>query len=185
MSHASSFATCRKLEALSRHHLRQHLLPFLAFEGRYVHVDKGEMAREFQLKHGDYVFNSDDDTAWRVEHKCEESNKYGNFFIETFSNKQRGNPGWFWKNEADFLLYHFIREGEVYLMRLPALRGWLYSHETPGVPRIHRYREKAQGKHEQLNDTWGYCVRIADVVAGINVQVRHVPPLRIEDMEAA
>ena len=139
--------------------------------------NKGEMASKFQATQGDYVINSDDDTAWRLEHKCEYSNFHGNFFIETFSNKSRGNPGWFWKLEADLLLYHFIESGEVYLMKLSTLRNWLYAPTHTGAPNVHSYKHKSQQRYEQLNDTWGYCVSISDVCAAINVRRLDVPPL--------
>lgn len=177
----SAWDDCRSLESASRQHLRTFLFPSLAFEGRYVHVNKGEWSREFQVKHGDYVINSDDDTAWRLEHKCELANTHGNFFIETFSNKSAGNPGWFWKLEADLLMYHFLQEGEVYLLRLAALRSWLYALGGDGHPNVHRYRHKLQRKHQQLNDTWGYCVSVADVSASINVKRFLVPPLLVSD----
>jgi hypothetical protein len=177
---------CRELELASRQHLREHLFAAMAFSGRYVHVDKGAMAREFQQTQGDYVFNSDNDTAWRIEHKCEYENIYGNLFIETFSNGSAGNPGWFWKLEADYLLYHFIRDGQVLLMRLPELRRWLYSPDPNknGVPMAHRYSHKVQRSHEQKNDTWGYCVRITDIEAGIKVKHKDVPPLLLPGREA-
>lgn len=179
----NAWETCRELERVSRQHLRKYLFPALAFEGRYVHVDKGAMAQSFQATQGDYVVNSDDDSAWRIEHKCEYSNRHGNLFIETFSNLQRGNPGWFWKLEADFLLYHFVREGEVYVVRLPALRAWLFSCDPQGKPRAHKYRHKKQTRHDQRNDTWGYCVSIHDLMDGLRVDCKHVPPLVIESRE--
>lgn len=179
----SAWDDCRELERTSRQHLREFLFPSIAFEGRYVHVNKGDMAREFQALHGDYIFNSDDDTAYRIEHKCEYANAYNNFFIETFSNKRRGNPGWFWKLEADFLLYHFLRDGEVYVMKLAALRAWLYESDANGYPNVHRYRHKLQRKHQQKNDTTGYCVSIADTENAITVKRYIVPKLILNQRE--
>jgi len=117
------------------------------------------------------------------EHKCEYANTYGNFFLETFSNKRTGKLGWFYTNGADFLLYHFLRSGEVYLMKLPALRAWAYQHDVEGVPRIHRYKERVQARHGQLNDTWGYCVKIEDVCAGMNIKTRALPQLLLDEYE--
>lgn len=180
----NSFRECQKLETASREHLQEHLLRELVYDGRYVRIEKGPMAKEFQLTSGDYVWNSDELTAWRVEHKCEYANKYGNFFLETFSNKKWGKLGWFYTNGADFLLYHFMRDGEVYLLSLSALRAWAYGQEREGTPRIHKYREKPQDRYEQLNDTWGYCVRIEDVKSGMQVKCRTVPQLYLDDYEA-
>jgi len=179
----SAFRSCQQLEAASRAHLEAHLFPRMVFDGRFVSVQKGEMAREFQLTSGDYVVNSDALTAWRIECKCERDNRHGNFFVETYSNLSRGKPGWFWTQQADFLLYHFLREGDVYLMSLPTLRRWLYSADSQGRPRIHRYPHRQQRVHAQLNDTWGYCVNILHVVAGMSCQHRSVPP--IVDEQAA
>jgi hypothetical protein len=174
---------CRDLERLSREQLRQSLFPTIAYEGRYAHISKGDMAKAFQATQGDYVFNLDDDTAVRVEHKCEYTNAYGNFFIETFSNKSRGNPGWFWKLESDYLMYHFMREGEVYIMGLAALRNWLYEPSPNGQPNIHKYPHKGQSRYDQKNDTWGYCVSVEDITNAIQVHFYNVPSIKIDRRE--
>lgn len=170
----NSFDVCRELEEVSRLHLQAELIRELVYDGRYVRIEKGPMAREFQLTSGDYVWNSDELTAWRVEHKCEYANTYGNLFIETFSNLSTGKLGWFFTNGADLLLYHFVRSGEVYLLRLPELRHWLYQAGPKGKPNIESYSHKMQGRHTQLNDTWGYCVRLADIQKEIPVRTRCV-----------
>lgn len=183
----SAFDRCRELEEMSRQHLQSHLLREMVFEGRFVRVEKGPMAREFQLASGDYVVNSDDLHAWRIEHKCEYANTHRNLFLETFSNKKRGKLGWLFTNQADFLLYHFLRDGEVYLLSLPALRAWLYQPFAIGgrtQPRIHQYPERRQHAQQQMNDTWGYCVKIPHILDGMNVRTRMVPPLLIDEREA-
>lgn len=53
----------------------------------FVRVEKGPHARRIQATLGDYFMNSDDETAWAVEHKTEYSATHVNFFLETFSNK--------------------------------------------------------------------------------------------------
>jgi hypothetical protein len=182
----SAFDECRKLEDASRRHLQQHLLRELVYDGRFVRVEKGPMAREFQLTSGDYLWNSDELTAWRVEHKCEYANTYGNLFLETFSNKSRGKLGWFFTNGADLLLYHFLRSGEVLLLRLAELRMWAYQHENyKGVmqPRVHRYKERDQARYDQMNDTWGYCVNVAHIEAGMWVRRKAVPELLLPEYE--
>lgn len=179
----NSFEVCRELEDVSRKHLQEHLIRELVYDGRYVRIEKGPMAREFQLSSGDYVWNSDELTAWRVEHKCEYANTYGNFFLETFSNLSTGKLGWLYTNGADLLLYHFMRSGEVYLMRLAELRRWLYQADGRGRPNIEHYPHRMQGRHEQLNDTWGYCVRVADVQRCITVRRREVPEVFLDEYE--
>lgn len=179
----NSFDKNRELEEASRQHLQKYLIRELVYDGRFVRVEKGPMAREFQLTSGDYVWNSDELTAWRVEHKCEYANTYGNLFLETFSNLSRGKLGWLYTNAADFLLYHFIRSGEVFLFRLPELRRWLYQADGRGRPNIERYPHRMQQRHDQLNDTWAYCVRIADIQKGIAVRSRVTPELILDDYE--
>jgi hypothetical protein len=182
----SSFQKCCELEALSRAHIQQHLLREMVHDGRFVRVEKGPMARAFQLTSGDYVVNSDELTAYRIEHKCEYTNKYGNFWLETFSNKSRGKLGWLFTNQADFLLYHFMREGQVYLVSLPALRRWLYSESSSrNKPIAHRYPHRMQVTHAQMNDTWGYCVPIVHVQDALKVRTYEIPPLRDEGRENA
>lgn len=179
----SAFNDCRELEAMSRDHLQAQLIPEMVYDRRYVRIEKGPMAREFQASSGDYVWNSDNLTAWRVEHKCEYANTWGNLFLETFSNLSRGTLGWFFTNGADFLLYHFLRDGEVLLVRLADLRRWAWSPEKDGKPRIQRYAHRCQARYNQKNDTWGYCVRIADIEREVNVRRRAVEPLRIDAYE--
>lgn len=182
----NAFKKCRELESVSREHLERVHMKAVVYDGRFVRVEKGPHAHEIQSTLGDYFMNSDDETAWAVEHKCEYSNRHGNFFLETFSNKSRGRPGWLWTQGADILLYHFLRDGEVYWLRLKALRAWLYGHvEINGrmQPRIHAYPERQQARYDQLNDTWGYCVTIADICAGMNVTRYDVEPVLLDQYE--
>ena len=59
---------------------------------------------------------------------------------------------------ADLLLYHFIDDDELYMIKLPDLQEWAFVDE-----KIYSYPEKCQKKREQLNDTWGRCVPIVDI----------------------
>jgi hypothetical protein len=52
--------------------------------------------------------------------------KSGNFFFETFSNKERGTPGCFLYSEADLLFYYFVETGRLYILPLPETRRWFH-----------------------------------------------------------
>jgi hypothetical protein len=96
-----------------------------------------------------------DGKEYTVELKVEVKNPYGNLFLETWSNKKRMNPGWFYKSHADLLLYVFLESKEVYLVSMNDLRGWAYAADWES-----RWKEKKQGKYQQMNDTWGRPVPI-------------------------
>ena len=166
------------------------LVPFLkerAFDGRFVLTNKGRMARYLQETVGDALFNCDADTVWTIEIKVEESDIYGNFFLETWSNKNLNdkknqadhgsNPGWMLKVRADLLFYYFLESDELYIIDLFKLRRWAFVHEN-GEPNIDRFREKLQGKRVQANDTWGRCVPISVIKEAVGF--RKIFPLQIE-----
>lgn len=168
------------------------LTPFLktrSHDGRLVLTSKGRLARHLQETIGDALFNSDAETIWSVEIKVEEEDRHGNFFLETWSNKnlsdkfshaQRGsNPGWLLKLQADLLFYYFAASDELYIIDLFALKRWAFTVNEDGHPTIDRYREKLQGKRTQLNDTWGRCVPIVDIMKALP-GTRKVFPRQIE-----
>lgn len=174
------------------------LVPFLkqrAHDGQLVMTLKGTLARHIQETMGDVFFNTDAETIWSVEIKCEEADKYGNLFLETWSNKNLGskrahaehgsNPGWLLKLRADVLFYYFLDSDELYIISLFKLQHWAFVH-TDGKPRIDEYPERLQSKRTQANDTWGRCVPI-DVIRR-EVGFVKVFPRQIElfpDKEAA
>jgi hypothetical protein len=149
------------------------LTPFLqrrAHNGQFVLLSKGALAKKLQETIGDAVLNTDAATFYSVEIKCEESNDYGNFFVETWSNRnlehrashaERGsNPGWLVKLKCDLLLYYFLAQDELYVIDFFKLKRWAFGHAGQ-PPRIYSYPEKPQGKRAQLNDTFGRCVPIS------------------------
>jgi len=140
----------------------KHFVASAALEGRYVTTNKGRLARELQKSVGDVLMNRHNGDVVAIEIKAEESNQHGNLFIETWSNKSRFTLGWVYTLNADILLYHFIAQDELYVIDFQKLRTWLFA-DRDGKPNIDRYREAAQAKRDQLNDTWGRCVRIADI----------------------
>lgn len=163
---SEAFNEARDVETRSR----EILEPFIrqrAFNGQYVTTDKGRLARRLQATVGDVLMNDKRGKIVSLELKAEEENAHGNFFIETWSNRSRWTVGWFLKLEADVLLYHFLKEDELYVINFVRLRRWLLtsSESNSWRPPIGRFSERPQSKYQQRNDTWGRCVPIQQVVA--------------------
>jgi hypothetical protein len=136
------------------------VVPFLhahSHKGRFVLTNKGRLSKELQKQYGDAMAETSVGIT-AVEVKAEFENKYGNLFLETWSNRERFTPGWMFTLNADYLLYYFLTERQMLSIRFPLLRRWAF-HEG----RIYEYEEKCQAKYSQRNDTWGRCVPI-DVV---------------------
>jgi len=177
----NDFQRCGAVEARSM----AILIPFLSerADGRLVMTNKGTLSRHLQETIGDALMSIDEGKMWSVECKAEEENKYGNFFLETWSNKNLdtrsnharlgSNPGWLLKLRADLLFYHFLASDELYIINLFKLQQWAFG--CSGQPgRLYDYRpEKKQGKYAQLNDTWGICVPIADIDRDVGFRLVH------------
>lgn len=89
-----------------------------------------------------------------IELKIEKEKTSENFFIETWSNKQKGTKGWLYNITADYLFYLFLKERCLYIIKLEDLKR---------AVEIRRYREVKQKKYTQLNGAWGlliprYCI---------------------------
>jgi hypothetical protein len=159
MSSVNPFDEARKIEKEGM----KYLVPFLryhSYNGQLVVIDKGPLARFLQETIGDLLFNEKrDKTLLSVEVKCEQSNKWDNFFLEEWSNGKRDKPGWMRNGlKADLLWYFFIKEQDLYVISLEALRCWAYTNN-----RIEDYQLKEQHKYTQRNDTWGRCVPIETI----------------------
>lgn len=171
----NAFSEASKVEARSLEILR----PFIeqrAFNGQYVLTSKGRLARELQKTVGDILMNRDDESVVAVELKAEETSKHGNFFLETWSNRNRLTPGWMVTNRADVLLYHFLEQDTLYAMSLPKLQGWAFRQGE-----IYKYPEKPQVKYTQRNDTWGRCVPIGVIERQVKFKTFH--PLALSRTE--
>jgi len=117
-----------------------------------------EDQRRYLQKHiGDYMYD-EEGVVRSLEIKSERENKYGNFFIETWSNLSRYTVGWAYSLNADGLLYYFAKEKALYAINYESLKEWCFK-----WGRIYDYPEKEQKIHDQPNDTWGRCVPI-DVI---------------------
>lgn len=157
------------------------LLPYLEERSdRLVLTSKGILSRHLQLIAGDVILNADE-KVWSVEIKVE--NKHtGNLFLETWSNRnlenklshaERGQtPGWLLHTRADVLLYYFLDTDDLYTLPMFVLKQWCFGKgDMPG--NIYKWEEKRQGKHEQLNDTWGRCIPISRLQNDLPKQFRH------------
>ena len=157
----NSFEKCQKIEEagyeLIKPDLRQNF-------DEYVYVNtvvRNELVLAFQQNFGDLIVKKDK-SIYFIDLKTENEDKYGNFFLETWSNKKRNTTGWFPPEvgvKADFVYYIFLQQKILYILDLPKLRKWAFEEGN-----IRRYAEKMQHKFDQLNDTWGRCVKIVDLI---------------------
>lgn len=132
-----------------------------------------------QKQIGDWLVRHPDGLVETVETKIEETNKYGNLFLEYWSNRKQFTHGWLHTSEAEKLWYFFDREGILCVCSLVELRRWAFGYGDSDNGRIYRYPLRRQGKYEQLNDTWGRCVPIDDLrqqVNGFHIEnIRDIP----------
>lgn len=110
---------------------------------------------QLQRHHGDMLLKDSAGSITSLELKAELDDKYGNLFLEEWSNRHHSTAGWLRTCWASWLLYYFIRQGVGYLMRPDCLRLWADLDN-----RIEDFPLKRQAKYSQLNDTWGRCVPI-------------------------
>lgn len=165
------------------------LIPFIrlrAHDGQFIIVNKGTSSIFLQRTVGDVLLNTSSSTMTSVEIKCEEDARHGNFFFETWSNKNlndknahasRGStPGWMLTLRCDWLMYYFVSTDDLYVMDFFKLKHWMFSHET-GRPVADKYPERLQSKRRQMNDTWGRCVPICDVSVALGNSFKLIHPL--------
>lgn len=156
----NAFKDASKVEKRSMDILMPMLEP--RYDGRLVLTNKGRLSREVQEKYGDIFVQHATHGLQSIEVKAEEQNEYGNFYIEEWSNRKWFNRGWLDKLDCDLLLYHFLREDDLYVLNFANLKRWAYQpFGERGRSRIESFRCAQQAKRTQLNDTWGACVPIA------------------------
>ena len=173
------------------------LMPYLLeqSDGRLVVTDKGHLSRFLQETVGDVLMNvPHNGKLWSAELKAEVSNAHGNFFFETWSNRNledrashamRGsNVGWMFKLRADLYLHHFIEDDDLYIFDFFKLKRWAFgANDQPG--RLYDFKEKRQSKYAQPNDTWGRCVPIAEVCRALKPRLIHPRRLMLSGSDAA
>lgn len=137
------------------------LVPHLkncCFDGELILFDAGPSKVSLQSV-GDAVMRSKwSGQVLTLEFKFERAEHFGNFFLETWSNRARFKPGWFLMCQADILVYQFNSEQLAFLMKLHELRAWAYQGDL-----LYGYPEKRQSKYSQRNDTWGRPIPISAV----------------------
>ena len=57
-----------------------------------------------------------------------------NFFLETFSNKEKNTAGCFLYTQADYVFYYFVKPKKLFIFGMPQTREWFLEH-------IHKFRE--------------------------------------------
>jgi hypothetical protein len=111
-----------------------------------------------------------------VELKIEQTNKHGNLFIETWSNKSWFNPGWIYKSKADLLFYYFLEQDELYTMSMVDLKKFVFKvNDQKQLMAFGKYKERQQSKHSQPNLTCGLCVPIPDLLQQPGLLRQHSP----------
>lgn len=146
----------------------------ISHDGRYVWIAKGRLAKELQREYGDLFIQGREERLHTIELKAEQENKWGNVFLEEWSNRSRFKRGWMDSLNVDFLLYHFIDSDELLVFDFQELKKWAYCCEKGGRPALYQYPMKPQDSREQLNDTWGVCVPIASIPR--NVLLKTIKP---------
>ena len=95
-----------------------------------------------------------------VEIKAEEENKYDNLFLEAWSNRPRGTPGWMDTCQADWLWYYFVENKQLFILSMRELKEWAFGAKAR-LANENEFKMKPQKKRDQPNETWGWCVPIA------------------------
>ncbi len=164
----TTFQTCLAIEVegyqLIRPYLDRHCEEYV-----YINTSKRkDLYNLIQKNAGDLIFKVNGEIYF-ADLKTEQSNRYGNFFLETWSNKSRNTPGWLDPKvgiQSDYLFYIFLEQKMMYSFNFPELRRWAYEQNN-----LKRFPEKCQKKYDQLNDTWGVCVPIEKLVREVKTRI--------------
>jgi len=143
----------------------EHILPFLdsyALDGRIIIITNKYM----QKNCGDIVYSNNHNDSIVIEIKSEASEKYNNFFLETWSNRKWRTVGWMVTNNSDYLFYFFVDTKKLYVINMHKLIKWCFEDG-----RMFDYPEKKQRKNIQLNDTYGRCVPIEVIKNEVGLKV--------------
>lgn len=144
----------------------------LTFLQRWVQrVDSTDKDAFLQAIWGDFTVYLNG-LPYGIELKVEQSNKWSNFYLETWSNREWFTLGWLYKLQADTLLYFFIEQKTLYSIRVPALKQWAFG-VGDGQGNIYKYPERKQSKYNQKNDTWGRCVPIAELQKALGDDIKY------------
>lgn len=167
----SAFAECCAIERRGVAQL-EPLLRMWCADGRFVFTDKGRLSPELQREYGDAFATNRNGELAAIEFKVEQEERYGNFFLETWSNRSRRKTGWMYNLRADWLWYFFDDTKHLYTINFPKLQEWAFDVDLGREVRgkLFTYPERAQSKYDQKNDTWGRCVPIVDIIAAVGLK---------------
>jgi hypothetical protein len=172
------FELCTEIEKRGLRELEPFIKSTFCADGRYVRIEKSQLAKELQKTAGDLLINCRINGALQsIEVKVEEKNGHGNLFLELWSNRSRGTHGWMHYSKADWLFYYFLAEHDLYVIDFPQLKHWAF--ETPGYSgarSIDDFPLRKQTKHFQFNDTWGVCVPIQVIKRSVGFDEWIGPP---------
>jgi hypothetical protein len=152
----NSFESACEIEASERGKIEE-LVMACSLRG-HIAIDGVNMtAMHLQTLKGDYLISQElngKPITLALEVKVD-TTRYGNFFLEEWSNKKFQTPGWMQTSQADLLWYFFANDGAIlYSIWFPGLKIWAYGNK----PNLYKYAEKVQRTRQQMNDTWGRCV---------------------------
>lgn len=133
---------------------------------RYVVNKFNENRIELQKHYGDIFVNNSVGDLILIDLKIEKVNKFGNFFLETYSNKETEGDGWFWYSGVDYIVYGFLDSCEFYIIPFKELCRWASENH-----RLENFKEKEQKKYKQYNDTWGRPVPIKVIMEELGAGV--------------
>jgi len=163
--------------------LIQPLLQHLS-GGRYLSTKgfTGSLSKTFQLdmQLGDYfIVLNGKYCCLEVKHD-RVIGRTNNMFVETWSNKSIGRPGWIRNSNATHLLYHDVTRHRAHILRMGSLQSLCTDEFLCG------YRERPQGGVPQDNDTFGRLVPISDIHKRLATAIYDISgePMHIETTKA-
>lgn len=119
-----------------------------------------EIVDEHQQKWlGDIVTISKSGTT-SIELKIEERFT-GNLFVELWSNREWGRPGWLFTSEAQVIAFYFKDQDHMVGVELKSLKHWLLNQRDGKLDNYKQVKAKQTGP----NDTFGAIVPISDLRA--------------------
>lgn len=161
------------------------ILKNIAYDSQVVIIgDSNETSMFLQFSVGDILINIVEDGTLAIDSKAEAGNLYGNFFIESWSNRRTGRLGWFCTSLSDLISYTFEGTQERFFMDLRALRVWGHTVNEEGTERITKFPLKPQNKYVQANDSYGYTVDINTLMKELGPDniIKFISPLFHNDL---
>lgn len=110
-----------------------------------------------------------DDKELKIEVKWDQMvSRYGNIFLETFSNLEKGESGWFIYSQADILWYGDSVNKLFYLYKLEDLRQYLDTREPLYIKKHTKQCHKDKNKTSEglcipVNELAHLCIAVIDI----------------------